>query len=282
MRDTNFRTLITEEEKNRILGLHKSYNRRINPIYEQTLTSDDWLKQAFTKALGYYGDEYDPNSQIKTVPGGKIYLVDDRYEMAPSYYTPACNADRSNQPCWSLDTMKLTGQYVDANKYMLEKDEAQYDGPMAAAGEAISPAWYTDNGEVFSVVVHNGVAYGRPNFEGFAQALGLPPAPIDPTRRNGVPEGYKGANQSYTQDMTQQGQETTQQDSGGGGEEEDKKELEVVKNDMQYSKGDIRRLERNLNKLKRYRKRKANRMTSTIQAQYDALIKDLEAKVGQV
>ena len=53
---------------------------------------------------------------------------------------------------------------------------------------------------------------------------------------------------------------------------------EAVKNDMQYSKGDVRRLKRNLNRLKRYRKRKANKMTSTIQAQYDALIKDLETK----
>lgn len=275
MRDLNFRTLITEEEKNRILGLHKSYAMDINPIYEQALTSDQWLRQAFAKAKDHYGRDYDTSSQIKIVPGGKIYIVDDRYQTAPSYYLPACNADRSNQPCWSLDTMKLTGQYVDANKYMLEKDQYQYDGPIAATGEAASPTWYTDNGEVFNVVVHNGVAYGQPNFEGWVQPLGLPPAPIDPSRKNGVPEGYKGANQSSTQDMTQQ-------DSGGGGEEEDKKELEVVKNDMQYSKGDVRRLKRNLDRLKRYRKRKANRMTSTIQAQYDALIKDLEAKVGQI
>lgn len=289
MRDTNFRTLITEEEKDRILGLHKSYAMDINPIYEQTTSvgASNFLQQ-FSNRLNKIAVNTTTNP-IKNVPGGKIYIVDDRYDMAPSYDVPACNADRSNEPCWSLDTMGLTGQYVDANQYILKSDEAQYDGPEAASGDAGAPTWYTDNGEGFVVVVHNGVAYGKPEYGRTGESrldivnstdsnIGGDPSfatpitpPVSNARKSGSPQ---------RQVIAQKGQTITQQ--GGGGEQEDKKELEAVKNDMQYSKGDVRRLKRNLNRLKRYRKRKANKMTSTIQAQYDALIKDLETKVGQI
>ena len=288
MRDTNFRTLITEEEKDRILGLHKSYAMDINPIYEQATSvgTPNFLQQ-FSNRLNYSGVDTTTNP-IKNVPGGKIYLVDSRYAMTPSYNVPACNADRSNEPCWSLDTMGLTGQYVDANQYILTSDDVQYDGPKAASGDVGAPTWFTDNGEGFVVVVHNGVAYGKPEYSDGQSRLdimnstdsdiGGDPSfatpitpPVSNARKSGSPQ---------RQVIAQKGQTITQQ--GGGGEQEDKKELEAVKNDMQYSKGDVRRLKRNLNRLKRYRKRKANKMTSTIQAQYDALIKDLETKVGQI
>lgn len=276
MKDLNFRTLITEEEKNRILGLHNSYNRRINPIYEQTLTSDQWLGKFLTKAqeTTFMGQTaFGPDNKINVVPGGKIYIVDDRYELTPSYSVPACNADKSNQPCWSLDSIKILG-YVDATKYVTMKSQANIDQKLLAANEyGEIPYWFTDNGNAYGVVIHNGVAYSHPptTFVNMSQQLGLPPAPINPALKQGTPEGLNNV-------VAQQGQ----QDSGGGGEEEDKKELEVVKNDMQYSKGDVRRLKRNLNRLKRYRKRKGNMMTSTIKAQFDAQIKDLEAKVGKV
>lgn len=234
--------------------------------------TSNYLRNVFTTVFKTNSDmNFDPTTMvIKDVPGGKIFLLEPNSHMNLNAWNKDQYADETGK--FDTSKLKLTGEYVNAKKYALQKDQVSYDDG-AATGASIPPEWYTDNGNVYSVVVYDGIAYGTPNNTNFKEDFKLTGNPVDPTPMKGVPP--------TTPQQTEIG--------GGGSQQQTDQEETTALNDLKQvtqefnqGKKDLRKLKKVKNQLERVLKRKDKFMDDKTKQTYQNSITDLDNKIKQL
>jgi hypothetical protein len=297
--------LITESEKNRILGMHKSaISKELGFLTEQTNNQEDGVYNN-DKDYDYKkeGDKYFFKLKTNPVsPKAKALKTQNKYLN----WTEATGASKD-----AIAKLPFLSSLTAFKPYEGDGTEETFDPPVNATAstqnvsttEPVIPYPWMENGKASFEAMKKSYA-ADPNFSNFLKQLkNLSPEQVEKIeqdfKQSGVPsnddqayyvlrqaiqDGKKlaGSNQTNTETTTPTtAQNTTKPRTGQEIRQDARQGRQDARQDARQGRKDVRQLESELKNLQATYRRLQTKMTPTDKQSYEARINQIQTELGQ-